>query len=54
MRKRMDTAKQIAELLALRHWNQMKLATHFGVSQSTVHRWKIGADPEGPHRDAIR
>ncbi len=54
MRKRMDTAKQIAELLALKHWNQMKLATHFGVSQSTVHRWKAGADPEGPHRDAIR
>lgn len=54
MRKRMDTAAQINELLSLKHWNQMKLAEHFNVSQSTVHRWKTGAEPEGHHRDAIR
>lgn len=32
---------------------QQALAAHFGVSQSTVHRWLKGAEPEGPHRDAI-
>lgn len=32
----------------------MRLAEHFGVSQSTVHRWINGADPGGRHRDAIR
>lgn len=54
MRERMDITTQIIELLTLKKWNQVKLAQHFGVSQSTVNRWKSGSEPEGHHRDAIR
>jgi SOS-response transcriptional repressor LexA len=54
MHMSMDVAKQVAELLALKKWNQMKLAAHLSVSQSTVFRWKSGSEPEGHHRDAIR
>lgn len=50
----MDITKLVAQLLTLKKWNQMKLAAHFGVSQSTVFRWKSGSEPEGHHRDAIR
>lgn len=32
---------------------QQALAQHFNVSQSTVHRWLSGSEPEGSHRDAI-
>lgn len=32
---------------------QQALAAHFEVSQSTVHRWLTGSEPEGPTRDAI-
>jgi transcriptional regulator with XRE-family HTH domain len=35
-------------------WTQMKLAETLGVAQSTVNRWRRGAEPEGHHRDAIR
>lgn len=50
----MDIATYIAQLLSMKKWNQVKLAAHFGVSQSTVNRWKAGSEPEGHHRDAIR
>ncbi|MGV1894770.1 helix-turn-helix transcriptional regulator [Agrobacterium vitis] len=50
----MDIATYIAQLLSMKKWNQVKLAAHFGVSQSTVNRWKSGSEPEGHHRDAIR
>ncbi|RWF44264.1 MAG: helix-turn-helix transcriptional regulator [Mesorhizobium sp.] len=32
---------------------QQALAAHFDVSQSTIHRWLSGTEPEGPHRDSI-
>ncbi|KAB2748023.1 LexA family transcriptional regulator [Brucella anthropi] len=41
-------------LLKEREWNQQKLAEALGVAQSTVNRWRGGAEPEGKHRDAIR
>lgn len=34
-------------------WTQMRLADALSVSQSTVHRWLKGAEPEGHHRDAL-
>ncbi len=50
----MEIADQVKALLGEPHWNQQKLAERLGVSQSTVFRWKSGAQPEGHHRDAIR
>lgn len=46
-------ADKIRALLQQQHWNQQKLAAKLGVSQSTVHRWLSGAEPEGANRDAI-
>lgn len=46
--------RQLREIMKATGRKQMALASHFDVSQSTVHRWLTGAEPEGPHRDAIR
>jgi transcriptional regulator with XRE-family HTH domain len=32
---------------------QQDLASHFGVSQSTINRWLSGSEPEGHRRDAV-
>lgn len=34
-------------------WTQMRLAETLSVSQSTVHRWLKGSEPEGHHRDSL-
>ncbi|TJU86140.1 MAG: helix-turn-helix transcriptional regulator [Mesorhizobium sp.] len=45
--------EKVRAILKATEWNQQKLAEYFDVSQSTVHRWLSGADPEGRRRDAI-
>lgn len=44
---------KIMALLARKGVTQQKMAERLGVSQSTVNRWKAGAEPEGHRRDAI-
>lgn len=44
---------KVRALLRREGVRQQGLARELGVSQSTVHRWLKGAEPEGPHRDAI-
>ncbi|WP_254024936.1 helix-turn-helix domain-containing protein [Mesorhizobium ventifaucium] len=50
---KMKIDEKIRAILNATHWTQQKLAEYFDVSQSTVHRWLSGAEPEGPRRDAI-
>lgn len=45
--------KKIRAIMKATGQKQMALAGHFNVSQSTIHRWLKGSEPEGPHRDAI-
>lgn len=44
---------KVRALLRQPGWNQQRLAAQLGVSQSTVHRWLKGAEPEGANRDSI-
>lgn len=46
--------QQLRAIIKATGQRQTALAAHFDVSQSTVHRWLTGAEPEGHHRDAIR
>lgn len=49
----MTPAARVRRILQLKGWTQMRLAAEIGVSQSTVHRWIGGAEPEGGHRDRL-
>ncbi len=49
----MTPRDRITAILDLGDWKQERLAAELGVSQSTVHRWTIGAEPRGNFRDAI-
>ncbi|RWH88014.1 MAG: XRE family transcriptional regulator [Mesorhizobium sp.] len=49
----MTIDEKVRAILRATEWNQQKLAEYFDVSQSTVHRWLSGAEPEGQRRDAI-
>lgn len=46
--------QQLRAIMKATGRKQQALAAHFDVSQSTVHRWLTGSEPEGQHRDAIR
>jgi transcriptional regulator with XRE-family HTH domain len=48
----MNTAKMTAEIVAA-GWTQAQIGEYCGVSQSTVGRWRLGKDPEGPNRDKL-
>ena len=45
--------KKLRAIMKATGQKQTALAAHFDVSQSTVHRWLTGSEPEGPARDAI-
>jgi len=49
----MTIIEKIKAILRRTGWSQVKLAEHFGTSQSTVNRWLNGAEPEGHRRDQI-
>lgn len=49
----MTLHEKVMALLGRKDITQQRLAERIGVSQSTVHRWKNGAEPEGANRDAI-
>jgi len=49
----MEMEDKIRAIMKATKKTQMALADHFDVSQSTVHRWLKGSEPEGHHRDAI-
>lgn len=49
----MNIEQKIRAIMKATEQKQQALAKHFGVSQSTVHRWLTGSEPEGPARDAI-
>ncbi|WAJ29308.1 LexA family transcriptional regulator [Antarcticirhabdus aurantiaca] len=45
----MTPTEKIQDILTRKLMRQQALAEHFGVSQSTISRWKNGTAPEGPH-----
>jgi transcriptional regulator with XRE-family HTH domain len=49
----MSMERKLRDIMKATGRKQQDIASHFGVSQSTVHRWLKGSEPEGPHRDAI-
>ena len=53
----MRTSEYIRRILKQRDddgkWTQERIADFIGVSQSTVHRWRQGGEPDGYKREAI-
>lgn len=49
----MTPQEKVIAILALPDWKQDRLAAHLRVAQSSVFRWKEGAEPRGNMRDAI-